>query len=179
MAQTHKPRLPKKIRRSRRVESPAESREARDSSFGDLADEIRKYLSETSENPLRDAISLHGIIAESTPIEIRETRAKADRSGGSAAGLPLKRPASKTSAAKREEAAREGARSGSIAERASGRQPLSPELDVLLESVLEQPEAWLKAPNPRFRGARPADLVGTEDESKIIDILRAVDLGLF
>jgi hypothetical protein len=55
----------------------------------------------------------------------------------------------------------------------------SPELDALLAAVVEHPESWMSTPSVQFGGRRPADLVGTEEEFKIFDILHAVDQGLF
>ena len=52
-------------------------------------------------------------------------------------------------------------------------------LDQLLGTVLDNPEAWLSMPSAQFGGRRPADLIGTEEEQKIVDLLLAVDQGLF
>jgi Protein of unknown function (DUF2384) len=56
---------------------------------------------------------------------------------------------------------------------------LPPGLDALLADVVEHPQVWMSTPNAQFGGRRPIDLVGTEEEFKIFDILHAVDLGLF
>ncbi len=53
------------------------------------------------------------------------------------------------------------------------------DLTALLEMVLDQPNKWLATPNPQFGGREPRDLVGTAEESKIFDLLHAVDQGLF
>lgn len=55
----------------------------------------------------------------------------------------------------------------------------SPELVALLSDVVEHPETWMAKPSVQLGGRRPIDLVGTEEESKILDILHAVDQGLF
>jgi uncharacterized protein (DUF2384 family) len=55
----------------------------------------------------------------------------------------------------------------------------SPELEKLLSDVIENPENWLSTPTLQFGGRRPRDLIGTEEESKIFDILNAVEQGLF
>jgi len=54
-----------------------------------------------------------------------------------------------------------------------------PELDKLLIAVVDKPEVWLKTPSIQFGGRCPGDLVGTKEEHKLIDILRAVDQGIF
>jgi len=55
----------------------------------------------------------------------------------------------------------------------------SPELDEILASVVADPEAWLAAPSAQLGGRRPADLIGTAEEPKIVQLLQAVDQGLF
>ena len=55
----------------------------------------------------------------------------------------------------------------------------SHELDTLLADVVEHPEIWMSTPSVQLGGRRPADLVATEEEFKIFDILHAVNLGLF
>ena len=59
------------------------------------------------------------------------------------------------------------------------RRPRSAKLTALLKAVLDQPEKWMAAPSMQLGGRRPADLVGTDEEVKIFDILNAVDQGLF
>lgn len=55
----------------------------------------------------------------------------------------------------------------------------SRDLDALLAAVVDDPERWLSTPSAQFGGRRPIDLVGTEEEVKIVDLLHAVDQGLF
>jgi Protein of unknown function (DUF2384) len=55
----------------------------------------------------------------------------------------------------------------------------SPELDELLTTVVDNPEIWMSTPSIQFGGRRPSELVGTEEEFKIFDVLHAVDQGLF
>ncbi len=55
----------------------------------------------------------------------------------------------------------------------------SAELDELLIAVVDNPQIWMSTPSIQFGGRRPSELVGTEEEFKIFDILHAVDLGLF
>jgi uncharacterized protein (DUF2384 family) len=52
-------------------------------------------------------------------------------------------------------------------------------LAALLSRVLEQPDKWMATPNHQFGGRKPSDLVGTAEEAKILDLLQAVDQGLF
>jgi hypothetical protein len=52
-------------------------------------------------------------------------------------------------------------------------------LDKLLVEVVDNPDAWLSTPSIHFGGRRPLDLVGTDEEYKLVDLLQAVDQGLF
>ena len=55
----------------------------------------------------------------------------------------------------------------------------SSNLAALLATVLDQPDKWMATPNHQFGGRKPSDLVGTAEETKILDLLQAVDQGLF
>lgn len=55
----------------------------------------------------------------------------------------------------------------------------SDELAALLRSVLADPDKWLATPNPQFGGRKPIDLIGASEESRVVNLLRAVDRGLF
>lgn len=57
--------------------------------------------------------------------------------------------------------------------------PRSPELIPLLEAVVDDPGKWLSTPNSQFGGKRPGELIGTDEETKLLDLLHAVDQGLF
>jgi hypothetical protein len=56
--------------------------------------------------------------------------------------------------------------------------PRSTELDGLLTAVVDNPDTWLSTPSMQLGGRRPGELVGTDEEFKIFDILHAVDQGL-
>ena len=55
----------------------------------------------------------------------------------------------------------------------------SSNLAALLSTVLDQPDKWMATPNHQLGGRKPSDLVGTAEETKIFDLLHAVDQGLF
>ncbi len=61
----------------------------------------------------------------------------------------------------------------------SGQLEASPELRELLYEVVDDPQKWLSTPSRQFGGRRPGDLVGTDEEPKIFDLLHAVEQGLF
>ncbi len=54
-----------------------------------------------------------------------------------------------------------------------------PTLERLLGGFFAEPQVWLDTPNPNFGGRKPGDLVGTDEERKVYNLLRAVDLGMF
>jgi hypothetical protein len=55
----------------------------------------------------------------------------------------------------------------------------SAKLLELLGTIVDDPEKWLSTPSVQFGGRRPGDLVGTPEEGKLLDLLHAVDQGLF
>jgi hypothetical protein len=49
----------------------------------------------------------------------------------------------------------------------------------LANELLKHPAEWLDSPNPQFGGRRPNDLLDTDEEKKVINLLLCVELGLF
>lgn len=49
----------------------------------------------------------------------------------------------------------------------------------LATDVLENPGEWLRTSNTQLGNRRPIDLMGTDEEEKVFDLLHAVDQGLF
>jgi hypothetical protein len=79
---------------------------------------------------------------------------------------------------------------GKPARAPSPRRPASPDAKAapadpprsaleLAYDVLQHPQEWLRTVNSQFGGRRPIDLIGTEEEVKVYNLLRAADLGLF
>jgi hypothetical protein len=54
-----------------------------------------------------------------------------------------------------------------------------PPIQELIDRVVDHPQTWLSTPNPQFGGREPRQLIGTGEESKLVNLLRAVDQGLF
>jgi hypothetical protein len=52
-------------------------------------------------------------------------------------------------------------------------------LGELLAAVVDDPETWLSTPSAQLGGRKPADLIGTDEEVKVVSLLQAVDQGLF
>jgi uncharacterized protein (DUF2384 family) len=45
-------------------------------------------------------------------------------------------------------------------------------------SVVADPRRWLDAPNDQLGGRKPKDLIGTEQEQHVRDLLRAIKHGM-
>jgi uncharacterized protein (DUF2384 family) len=49
----------------------------------------------------------------------------------------------------------------------------------LANALLQNPGEWLKTPNSQLGDRLPIDLIGTEEELRVYNLLNAVDQGLF
>ncbi len=56
---------------------------------------------------------------------------------------------------------------------------LSELLGELLALVVDEPATWLATPSAQLGGRKPGDLIGTDEEFKVVSLLQAVDQGLF
>jgi hypothetical protein len=124
----------------------------------DVLAQVRHFLCWGSQRPLDDADKINNLVDE-----IRA----AHEEGASS------RPRKEASQMFKDEPM-QGSKTG-LADYSA----LSPELDELLTTVVDNPEIWMSTPSIQFGGRRPSELVGTEEEFKIFDILHAVDQGLF
>jgi hypothetical protein len=52
-------------------------------------------------------------------------------------------------------------------------------LDELLRTVVDDPSTWLATPSEQLGWRKPGDLIGTDEEAKVVSLLQAVDQGLF
>jgi hypothetical protein len=52
-------------------------------------------------------------------------------------------------------------------------------LDELLRAVVDDPNTWLATPSEQLGWRKPSDLIGTDEEAKVVSLLQAVDQGLF
>ncbi len=57
--------------------------------------------------------------------------------------------------------------------------PKSQELLDEIKSLFENPEAWLEVPNVLFHFRRPIDLIGTDEEELVRDVIEAFKYGLY
>ena len=53
------------------------------------------------------------------------------------------------------------------------------DLRTLILSVVPDAEHWMDTPNPHFDFAKPKDLIGTEREKHLRNLVRAVKNGMF
>ena len=51
-------------------------------------------------------------------------------------------------------------------------------LELAIE-LLQHPGAWLRTPNPNLGNRKPIDLIDTDDEFMVFNLLNAVDQGFF
>lgn len=49
----------------------------------------------------------------------------------------------------------------------------------IANDLLIDPEGWLQTSNPQFGGRRPIDLVGTDEECRVSNLLLAAEQGFF
>jgi Protein of unknown function (DUF2384) len=125
--------------------------------FDNLFIRIEKYLNWSSADPLADADRINDLLDE-----IRAAWRRASRRQAKEPQMVKDDPVLEQNAVLSE-----------------NRPMRSHELDTLLADVVEHPENWMSTPSAQLGGRRPSDLVGTEEEFKIFDILHAVDQGFF
>jgi hypothetical protein len=49
----------------------------------------------------------------------------------------------------------------------------------LASELLQHPGAWLRTPNPNLGNRKPIDLIDTDEEVRVFNLLNAVDQGFF
>jgi hypothetical protein len=145
-------------RRARQIHAQGPSQRSPDG-IDDLLGRIRYFLGFQSKRPLEDASEIDELIGE---IRMAYSRSEEKPQGP---GKELSQMLEET---------REDKPVLMVDDRAP-----SPELDKLLHAVVDDPETWLSTPSVQFGGRRPCDLVGTDEEFKIFDLLYAVEQGLF
>ena len=48
----------------------------------------------------------------------------------------------------------------------------------LVEALVKEPRRWMDAPNDQLGGEKPRDLIGTNREQRLRDLLRAIRYGI-
>jgi hypothetical protein len=49
----------------------------------------------------------------------------------------------------------------------------------LIAEVVPSPDSWLDIPNENVGGARPKELIGTDQEARVRELARAIKHGMF
>ncbi len=47
-----------------------------------------------------------------------------------------------------------------------------------IEALVKEPRRWMDAPNDQLGGEKPRDLIGTNREQRLRDLLRAIRYGI-
>jgi hypothetical protein len=47
-----------------------------------------------------------------------------------------------------------------------------------IEALVKEPSRWMDAPNDQLGGEKPRDLIGTDREQRLRDLLRAIRYGI-
>ncbi len=53
------------------------------------------------------------------------------------------------------------------------------DIEKEVRSLVPDADTWLDTPNSRFGGSKPKDLIGTEREWRLRDVLRSIKYGLY
>jgi hypothetical protein len=48
-----------------------------------------------------------------------------------------------------------------------------------IEGLVDDPDLWMRTPNPVFENCRPIDLIGTPDEPRLLNRIQAAKQGMF
>lgn len=135
---------------------------------------LAKYLGLVSTDPSEDAKALQEVM-----IQMLGQRSFSTTSEGSSAITRSSDKQRISKAAKEKRMVRDDLKPNSSSGVLTKRRPRAAKLTALLNAVLDQPEKWMATPSLQLGGRRPVELVGTDEEVKIFDILNAVDQGLF
>lgn len=57
--------------------------------------------------------------------------------------------------------------------------PIDPELLDDMSGFVDDAEEWFYAPNPEFEGRKPIDMLGTKDEARLRNRIKAAVYGMF
>jgi Protein of unknown function (DUF2384) len=136
--------------------------------FDDLLDQLAMHFNWKSASPLKDAAAVRKILLKVKIGNRRPSAAKATQKGTGRLTHGTERIMVKDDRHLKSS-------TGVKADRPSP----SSDLVALLSTVIDQPDRWMATPNHQFGGRKPSDLVGTAEETKIFDLLQAVDQGLF
>lgn len=53
------------------------------------------------------------------------------------------------------------------------------DLRTLIAEVIDDPDAWMDMPNDQLGLMKPNDLIGTDSEERVRELVRAIKIGMF
>lgn len=53
------------------------------------------------------------------------------------------------------------------------------DIPTLIAEVVKDPETWLDRPNDLLGGKRPRELLGTDSEERVRELVRSIKIGMF
>ena len=146
-----------------RKPKPAVRAEAPRESYDDVDLVIKRivgFLDSTSENPIEDANRINSFVIEYLLAQ-RPSYTPSQDASEIFKDEPMPKPSS------------------ALSLETADQPEASPELQELLYAVVDDPRKWLVTPSAQFGGRKPGELVGTDEEHKLFDLLHAVEQGMF
>jgi hypothetical protein len=52
------------------------------------------------------------------------------------------------------------------------------DLRSLISDVVDEPDSWLDTPNDLLGGKKPRDFIGTDQEERVRELVRAIKIGM-
>jgi hypothetical protein len=52
------------------------------------------------------------------------------------------------------------------------------DLESLIAELIDKPDEWMDTPNDQLSGEKPRDLIGTNREERVRELLRAIKIGI-
>jgi hypothetical protein len=53
------------------------------------------------------------------------------------------------------------------------------EIESLISEVIDDPDRWLDTPHPMLGGLKPREMIGTDSEVRLRELVRAIKIGMF
>ncbi len=53
------------------------------------------------------------------------------------------------------------------------------DIESLIAEVFAEPDEWMNHPNDQLGGKKPRELIGTDHEERLRELVRAIKIGMF
>ncbi len=53
------------------------------------------------------------------------------------------------------------------------------DIKSLIAEVIDRPDEWMNHPNDQLGGKKPRELIGTDHEERVRELVRAIKIGMF